>query len=85
MRRLVFLLLSVPLLMGGCVSAIKLRNPATGAVAQCGPYSALWYLGPTGWDPRDSSVKPDDRDARCVAEYEKLGYVRVERKGKEGP
>ncbi len=79
MRRRLVLLLSVPLLVTGCVSAIKLRNPATGAVAQCGPYSALWYLGPTGWDPRDWSVKPDERDARCVAEYEKRGYVRVDR------
>jgi hypothetical protein len=74
MTILVALLLS---LLGGCVSAVTLRDPATGAVVKCGPYSALSYFGPTSaWD-RDWMPKAEDRQARCVDAYFRQGYVKT--------
>ncbi len=64
-------------LLGGCVSAVTLRDPATGAVVRCGPYSALSYFGPTSaWD-RDWMPKAEDRQARCVDEHVRQGYVKT--------
>lgn len=77
LRRLVLAASLLPLL-AGCVSAVTLRNPETGATARCGPYPALRYLGPTGWN-RDWSVKTDERVDRCIKAYEARGYVQLSR------
>lgn len=54
--------------VAACTDAIKLRNPATGATAQCGPYM-LEGLG------QPASVA--QRETRCLDDYERQGYVRV--------
>ena len=61
----------------GCVSTVTLRDPKTEAIVKCGPYAAFSYMGPTSpWNP-DWSAKTDERQARCIDNYEKQGYVRV--------
>jgi hypothetical protein len=61
---LVFFALTV----AGCTSAINLRNPATGATAQCGPYQ-LEGLG------QPASVA--ERERRCLDDYQRLGFQRA--------
>jgi hypothetical protein len=76
MRRcILFLLLLVPIL-GGCVSAVTLRNPETGAEVTCGPYAAWEFVGPSSaWGPKwEPGTR--DRQTRCIEEYETRGYVR---------
>lgn len=56
------LLLSV-LLVAACTSPITMRNPQTGAVAQCGPYANTWTT--------------EVREAQCIRDFKEQGYVRV--------
>jgi hypothetical protein len=59
------------------VSAVTLRDPGTGTVVSCGPYSALAYFGPTSaWD-RGWALSAEDRQARCVDDYLRQGYVKT--------
>jgi hypothetical protein len=46
--------------------AIKLRNPTTGHTAQCGPYTQ-----------KSMSDETAMREARCLDDFEKQGFVRV--------
>jgi hypothetical protein len=70
------LLLVGGLVAAGCTSAVELRHPETGAVVKCGPYAAWEYIGPQSpfdpaWDP---GVRA--REASCVEDYTKRGYLR---------
>jgi hypothetical protein len=76
MRLRVLAIMGILLLAGGCVSAVTLRKPDTGAVAKCGPYAAFLFVGPKSrWDP-DWDQAAHERESRCVEQYEKQGYVR---------
>jgi hypothetical protein len=63
-----FTLLLLCGLVGGCTSGIKLRNPQTGQVAECGPYQ-IEGLG------QPASVA--QREARCLDDYQRQGFVRA--------
>lgn len=77
MRRRLFLPLLLLPLLGGCVSAVTLRHPETGAEVKCGPYAAWDYVGPKpAWGPR-WEPETRDRQARCVEEWQKRGYAPV--------
>lgn len=54
--------------LAACTEGIKLRNPTTGATAQCGPYM-LEGVG------QPASVA--DREARCLDDYRQQGFVRA--------
>jgi hypothetical protein len=54
--------------IGACTSAVKLRNPATGETASCGPY-LMEGLG------QPASVA--DREARCISDFQRQGFQRV--------
>ena len=77
MRWQILLTTLLVLFATGCVSAVTLRDPTTGATVKCGPYAAFSYIGPTSPWNRDWSVKTDERQARCIDNSEKQGYVRV--------
>lgn len=62
------LALAVALALGACTtSAVTLKNPATGQVAQCGPY----YVDAIGSDAQAR------RESRCLDDYQRQGFVRV--------
>jgi hypothetical protein len=46
-----------------CTSAIKMKNPATGQIATCGPYADTWTT--------------PEREGRCISDYQRQGYQRV--------
>ena len=54
------------LVLAACTTPIKMRNPATGAVAQCGPYRY------SGLQAQASAF----REAQCIRDYKEQGYVR---------
>lgn len=60
--------LAALLALAACTSAVHLKNPATGQTAQCGPYM-LEGLG------QPASVA--SREARCLDDFERQGYVRA--------
>lgn len=64
MRRLV--LLGV-LLVAACTSPVMMRNPQTGATAQCGPYSNTGIV----------AASSAQREAQCIRDFKEQGYVRV--------
>jgi hypothetical protein len=49
-----------------CTEAVKLRNPQTGEIARCGPYTQKSMTDETAL-----------REARCLDDYEKQGYMRM--------
>lgn len=51
------------LVLAGCTSAVTMRNPSTGAVAQCGPYANTW--------------ETHYRESQCINDYKQQGYVRA--------
>jgi hypothetical protein len=62
----VLILLTAAALVG-CSETVKLRNPATGETATCGPY----MLDSVGSDSQAQ------REARCISDYQRQGYQRV--------
>jgi hypothetical protein len=55
----------------GCTFPVTLRHPETGAAVRCGPY----YYTRTPAVATAAGAK----EARCVEEYERQGYVRLRR------
>ena len=53
--------------LAGCTTAVKLRNPATGATASCGPY----YV-----DSGFSNAQAE-RESRCISDFQRQGFERV--------
>jgi uncharacterized protein YceK len=64
----VLVLAIAALVLSGCTDVVKLRNPTTGETAQCGPYQ-LEGLG------QPASVA--QREARCLDDYQRQGFVRA--------
>lgn len=58
---------AVAFVLAACSSAIKLRNPATGETATCGPYMLDSLAS-------DSQAQ---REARCLSDYQRQGFQRV--------
>lgn len=66
MKRLIVLL---ALLAAGCTDTITLRNAQTGATATCGGNYAVGLY----------AFSANDREARCVADFQRQGFERVSR------
>jgi hypothetical protein len=61
-----FLFLGLSTAIAGCQSdSVRLRDPQTGQIAQCGPYGT--YSSQTAAKERE----------RCVNDYQAQGYQRV--------
>jgi starvation-inducible outer membrane lipoprotein len=66
MRRI--FLVSVCLMAAACTTApVKLKNPATGQIAQCGPYFLDGAFS-------DSQAQ---RERACVNDFQMQGFVRL--------
>jgi hypothetical protein len=50
-------------LLAGCTSPITMRNPVTGQVAECGPYTNTWTT--------------PAREGRCISDFQRQGFVRM--------
>ena len=58
------------LLMGCATELIRLRNPQTGDVAQCGPY--------TNMHPFFPALSPHWKAEReCIEDFQRQGYERI--------
>jgi hypothetical protein len=68
MRRLAVVVISV-VLGSGCTFPVTLRHPESGATVRCGPY----YYTRTPAVATAAGAK----EARCVEEYERQGYLRL--------
>ncbi len=55
------------LALASCTQPIRMRNPATGEVATCGPYKAGIITG----------MYAMDMERRCTTDFERQGYVRA--------
>lgn len=66
--KVVFGLIAVAML-AGCVPSSELKNPKTGETVTCGAYT-LRGLGM-------SDAPATSREANCIADYKKQGYVEV--------
>lgn len=61
-------IMALCLMTCACTDSVKLRNPTTGATAECGPYMNEGMGQP-------ASVA--QREARCLDDYQRQGFVRV--------
>ena len=62
----IFLLVGLLTTVAGCQSdSVRLRDPRTGQIAQCGPYGS--YSSQTAAKERE----------QCVRDYQEQGYQRV--------
>jgi hypothetical protein len=70
--RLLCLVIAVASTLSGCVGGVKLRHPATGQEATCGPYALKYGIGYNELD-------------RCLNDYQRQGYQRVAESGGSAP